>query len=139
MSCSEFTLISKYLDRLDATSPVRLGIGDDAAVIHLPAGTIQLSCCSSIALDEDYHHSSKPGEIASRLVEQSLAELQGQDILAKWCTLALSLPYVDEPWIEAFSDQLLDLCKSHEMPLAGGDTTRGKGLLVLHVTACQEA
>jgi thiamine-monophosphate kinase len=93
---------------------------------------------STITLDETYHQDNMPAEVASHLVETSLSELREQAVLSKWCTLALSLPYVDEPWIRSFSDELLRLCTVHEMPLAGGDTTRGSGLLVLHTTACLE-
>ena len=138
MPCSEFGLINKYFDRISARDPVRLGIGDDAAVIHVPPGTVQVSCFSTIKLDETYHRISVPAETAAQLVETSLSELQDQAVVSKWCTLALSLPYVDEPWIRSFSNELLRLCEVHEMPLAGGDTTRGSGLLVLHATACLE-
>lgn len=42
-----------------------------------------------------------------------------------WLTLALTLPDVDEAWLESFSDSLFDLLNYYDMQLIGGDTTRG--------------
>lgn len=42
-----------------------------------------------------------------------------------WLTLAITLPDVDESWLEAFSDSLFDLLNYYDMQLIGGDTTRG--------------
>lgn len=42
-----------------------------------------------------------------------------------WLTLALTLPEVDEPWLEAFSDALFEQLNYYDMQLIGGDTTAG--------------
>ncbi len=42
-----------------------------------------------------------------------------------WLTLALTLPDVNEAWLESFSDSLFDLLNYYDMQLIGGDTTRG--------------
>jgi len=41
------------------------------------------------------------------------------------CTLALSLPTVDESWLAGFSQGLFALADAHDCDLVGGDTTRG--------------
>jgi thiamine-monophosphate kinase len=40
-------------------------------------------------------------------------------------TLALSLPAVDEDWLDGFSRGLFALAEAHDCDLVGGDTTRG--------------
>jgi len=42
-----------------------------------------------------------------------------------WLTLAITLPEVDEDWLEAFSDSLFEQINYYDMQLIGGDTTRG--------------
>ena len=47
-----------------------------------------------------------------------------------WFTLALSLPEVDEVWLEEFSNGLFKLAAQHGVSLIGGDTTRSETLAI---------
>jgi thiamine-monophosphate kinase len=42
-----------------------------------------------------------------------------------WATLALTLPAVDEDWLEGFAAGFAALANAHQVALVGGDTTRG--------------
>ena len=42
-----------------------------------------------------------------------------------WALLALTLPKVDERWLEEFTGGLSALARSHDVALVGGDTTSG--------------
>jgi thiamine-monophosphate kinase len=42
-----------------------------------------------------------------------------------WLTLALTLPQVDEVWLEAFAREFIDTATRYGAELIGGDTTRG--------------
>ncbi len=42
-----------------------------------------------------------------------------------WATLALTLPEVDEAWLEGFAAGFAALAGQHQVQLIGGDTTRG--------------
>jgi thiamine-monophosphate kinase len=42
-----------------------------------------------------------------------------------WVTLAISLPTVDESWLDAFSQQFSAVLSRYNVALIGGDTTRG--------------
>ena len=44
---------------------------------------------------------------------------------AKYFTLAISLPKIDQSWLKEFSDSLKQLSERYEVSLIGGDTTRG--------------
>ncbi len=55
----------------------------------------------------------------------NLSDLAAMGADPAWLTLALTLPEVDEPWLEAFSDSLFALLNYYDMQLIGGDTTRG--------------
>ena len=58
-------------------------------------------------------------------VAVNLSELAAMGADPAWLTLALTLPDVDEAWLESFSDSLFDLLNYYDMQLIGGDTTRG--------------
>ena len=44
---------------------------------------------------------------------------------AKYFTLAITLPKLDETWLEHFSKSLKEASKKYNVSLIGGDTTRG--------------
>jgi thiamine-monophosphate kinase len=50
-----------------------------------------------------------------------------------WALLALTLPAVDEDWLDGFAQGLGDLAKAHEVALVGGDTTRGPLTITVQV------
>ncbi len=55
----------------------------------------------------------------------NLSDLAAMGAEPAWLTLALTLPEVDETWLEAFSDSLFVQLDYYDMQLIGGDTTRG--------------
>ncbi len=136
MPTDEFSLIETFFTRPATAEHVRLDIGDDAALIDVSACAQIMSACQYYSLPDDYAITDKPQQVASRLVNGCLKKIQPASPRFMWCTLSLTLPFIDEDWLSAFSDELLYLCEHHELPLVGGDTTRGHGLLVLHASAC---
>jgi thiamine-monophosphate kinase len=50
----------------------------------------------------------------------------------RWASLALTLPEVDEDWLNGFCQGLFSLAAMHHVALIGGDTTRGP--LTLSIT-----
>lgn len=122
----EFALIERYFTRppprLDAAA---LGVGDDCALLDVPPG-MQLAVTID-TLVEGVHFF--PGTAARALGHKSLAvglsDLAAMGAKPAWATLALTLPEVSEPWLEAFSGGLFELAERHRIQLVGGDTTRG--------------
>ena len=66
-----------------------------------------------------------PVDLAYKALAVNLSDLAAMGADPAWLTLAITLPEVDEPWLEAFSDSLFDLLNYYGMQLIGGDTTRG--------------
>jgi thiamine-monophosphate kinase len=54
-----------------------------------------------------------------------LSDLAAMGAQPRWCTLALTLPKVDELWLEGFSRGLFELAERYGVSLVGGDLTRG--------------
>ncbi|SUG28230.1 thiamine-monophosphate kinase [Salmonella enterica subsp. arizonae] len=66
-----------------------------------------------------------PADLAYKALAVNLSDLAAMGADPAWLTLAITLPEVDEPWLEAFSDSLFELLNYYDMQLIGGDTTRG--------------
>jgi len=110
----EFDLIE--LIRQRTTQPrddVRLGIGDDAAVLAVPAG--QELAVAIDTLVEGVHF--PPGTAA--------ADLAAMGANPAWALLALTLPSADAAFVDGFAEGFAKLAQSHRLALVGGDTTRG--------------
>lgn len=66
-----------------------------------------------------------PADLAYKALAVNLSDLAAMGAEPAWLTLALTLPDVDEAWLESFSDSLFMQLNYYDMQLIGGDTTRG--------------
>lgn len=55
----------------------------------------------------------------------NLSDLAAMGAEPAWMTLALTMPSVDETWLEQFSAGLFEAADYYGISLVGGDTTRG--------------
>jgi thiamine-monophosphate kinase len=127
---SEFELIRRYFDPAardgERIPPgVGLGVGDDCALLR-PAGGMELAVSTDM-LVEGRHFSAgtDPFKLGHKALAVNLSDLAAMGATPRWVTLALSLPGVDEAWLEGFSAGFLALAARFEVALVGGDTTRG--------------
>ena len=132
MAGDEFELIRRYFWSLGASShpaaapnPVLLGIGDDAAMLEIPAGEALVTSVDSLVEGVHYPHDTFPEDVGYRALAVAASDLAAMGATPLACTLALTLPAVDELWLQAFSEGLAQACAAFGLPLAGGDTTRG--------------
>jgi thiamine-monophosphate kinase len=129
----EFDLIDLIRARCAiAREDVRLGIGDDAALLAVPAG--QLLAVSTDTLIEGVHFppSTKPNDLGWKALAVNLSDLAAMGATPAWATLALTLPQADAHWVGEFADGFAALAREFKLALVGGDTTQG--LLSITVT-----
>ena len=131
----EHAWIARLVPRLAATAPgmVRVGPGDDAAVVRSPRGPLVLT---TDTLVEGVHFRARwttPRALGRRAFAVNASDLAAMGATPAWSLLSLSLPQADAAWLDAFLDGFLALAQPHELALVGGDTTRGP--LALGVTA----
>lgn len=136
MALAEFELIRQYFAtaELAFTRPgIVLGPGDDCALLELPAG-MQLAI-SMDTLNEGVHFPSDVDatELAQRCLRVNLSDLAAMGAEPLGFTLALSLPTVNEPWLQAFSEGLSACATQYQCSLLGGDTTRGPLAITIQV------
>ena len=123
---SEFDIIQHYFSRKNTeNASVQLGIGDDAAITSIPSGMEQVIAVDTLV--ENVHFSKDtPAElIAYKALAVNISDLAAMGATPAWFTLALTLPGVSETWLDSFSKGLFELADKYNMPLVGGDTTRG--------------
>jgi len=120
---SEFDLIHKYF-----TYPTRhtnLGIGDDAALISVANGMELVISTDMSVVGTHFFADAKPYNIGWKSLAVNISDMAAMGAQAKWATLALALPEVNEPWLSEFSEGFFACANAFGIDLIGGDTTRG--------------
>ncbi|MDC9726103.1 MAG: thiamine-phosphate kinase [Gammaproteobacteria bacterium] len=123
---SEFSLIQRYFEQL--TSPrddVVLGIGDDCALLQCPADHVVAVSIDTLVEGVHFFADVSPETLGHKSLAVGLSDLAAMGATPAWFTLALSLPDVNEQWLQGFSQGLAKLAQQHNIHLVGGDTTRG--------------
>lgn len=135
MALDEFDLIRRYFTRADRQFPagVRLGIGDDAALLDLSPGESLAVTTDTLVAGRHFPADALPFDIGWKALAVNLSDLAAMGAKPVGVTLAITLPLADEAWLAAFADGFFALADAHGVPLIGGDTTRGP--LSITVTA----
>jgi len=125
MATGEFNLINKFFLSPSTRKEVSLGIGDDCAIVSVPEGK-QLAITADTLVDGVHFPSNtSPQDIACKAIAVNLSDLAAMGAEPAWLTLALTLPRVDESWLESFSDSFRKTAEKYNVQLIGGDTTQG--------------
>ena len=126
MPLSEFDLIDRYFRACGAKrSDVRVGVGDDAAILACPAGTDLVAAVDSLVDGVHFPHGSPPASVGHRALAVNLSDLAAMGARPAWALLALTLPEADEAWLSEFAEGMAALARAHDVALVGGDTTSG--------------
>ena len=135
----EFDLIERFF-KASSDSPrktldqaIGLGIGDDCALINPPADQ-EIAITSDMLVEgRHFFEGADPALLARKALAVNLSDLAAMGAKPLAFTLAISLPTVDETWLEGFSKGLFAIAKEYSCPLIGGDTTAGP--LTISITA----
>jgi len=122
---AEFDLIERIRRRVSSRGDVILGIGDDAALLQVPAGMQLVVAMDTLNSGVHFPPETAPAEIGWKALAVNLSDLAAMGALPAWCTLSLSLPAADAGFVDGFLDGFLALAAQYEIALVGGDTTRG--------------
>lgn len=126
MALSEFDLIDRYFSRCGALRPdVRLGVGDDAALLSCPPGELLVAAVDTLVEAVHFPRGCRPDSVGHRALAVNLSDLAAMGARPAWALLALTLPAVDEDWLARFAAGFTALAGTHQVALVGGDTTQG--------------
>jgi thiamine-monophosphate kinase len=110
-----------------------LGPGDDCAIQRIPAGRDLVFSVDTQVEGIHFPRNYQPDYLAWRALAAAASDLAAMGADPECFTLALTLPAVDEPWLEDFSKGLRSASEAFGLELAGGDTTSGPLTLSLQV------
>ena len=122
----EFDLIGRYFNSGGhQRKDVIVGIGDDCAVTLVPENQ-QLAITTDTLIGGVHFLMDSPAKsVAYKAVAVNLSDLAAMGAEPAWISLSLSLPEVEESWLEDFAAGLYELTRFYSVQLIGGDTVRG--------------
>ena len=121
----EFELIRRYFDRAGEASGVRVGIGDDGAVLEPSPGRALVSVVDTLVEGVHWPAELAPADVGFRAVAVNVSDVAAMGGWPRWMTLALTLPEADERWLADFAAGLFEAAERYGIALVGGDLTRG--------------
>jgi thiamine-monophosphate kinase len=131
MALGEFELIARYFAR-----PARraaLGVGDDCALLA-PAPGMQLATSTDMLVEGRHFVSTiAPDRLGHKALGVNLSDLAACGARPLAFTLALSMPRVEEAFLDGFAQGLFALAEREGCELVGGDTTAGPLVVCISV------
>ena len=123
----EFQLIRQIQREtsVESSSGVKLGIGDDAAVLEVPAGQHLVAATDTLNVGTHFPEDTSPYDIGYKCLAVNLSDLAAMGAIPHWALLSLSLPEADSEWMQSFTAGFKSLAQIHGVTLVGGDTTSG--------------
>jgi thiamine-monophosphate kinase len=122
----EFGVIETFFaDRANRRDDVAVGIGDDGAVVVPPCGHHLVVTADLLVADRHFPAGTDPYAVGVKTMAVNLSDLAAMGAEPAWATLTLSLPEVDERWLDGFSRGLFDQARDFGVQLIGGDTVKG--------------
>lgn len=125
MNNSEFDVIKKYFTFPVLREDVLLAGGDDCASVCVPENKQLLITTDTLISGVHFPQNTSPEDIAFKSLMVNLSDLAAMGAMPTWLTLAISLPDINESWLQAFSNQFAAVLSDFNICLIGGDTTKG--------------
>ncbi len=129
----EFSLIERFFSHSPNTEYAPLGVGDDCALLELPDGFQLATSVDTLVADVHFPAQAPAYDIGTRALCIALSDLAAMGAEPIAFTLAITLPCLDECWLDGFSRGLFSVADEHRCPLVGGDTTKGPLTISLQV------
>lgn len=126
MPLSEKKLIQQIRRSARGGGSVVIGIGDDCAVLNVPAGHEMLVTTDftieKVHFRREWH---RPEVVGRRCLTRGLSDIaaMGGEPRAAFLSLAVASD-IPQKWVDHFMKGLLDLAHEFSVPLAGGDTAQ---------------
>ncbi len=123
---TEFDLIHQFFQGIgDGTHGIELGIGDDCAVVTVPAAMQMCVSVDTVVEGVHFPKAYPARHVAFRALGCALSDLAAMGASPAFFTLALTLPDSDPCWLSEFAKGLQACAHGQNVQLVGGDTTRG--------------
>ena len=126
MPLSEFEIIEKYFRNAYRDGPeVKCGIGDDAAIVSIPAGMELAISVDTLVAGIHFPLDTAPADIGYKSLAVNLSDMAAMGAEPHWITLSLTLPENNPDWLTGFMTGFSVLAKQYSLALIGGDMSHG--------------
>ncbi len=113
-------------DHVAADGPgVVLGIGDDAAVLEVPAGKQLVTCTDTLVQGVHFPQSTADYAVGHKALAVNLSDLAAMGAVPAWAQLAITLPDGNTTQFKEVLSGFLALAGRYRVSLVGGDISRG--------------
>src|SRR5215470_6406079 len=138
---TEFALIRALRGRARRAPGVRVGIGDDCAVLEAPGGGLLLA--TTDLLIEDVHFRrryAEPADIGWKALAVNVSDIASMGGAPRWALVALACPDgTTMSEVEAFYQGVSAVNEAYGGTVVGGDTSTSPAGWVINITLLGEA
>lgn len=121
----EHDLIRRFFTRKSTDPNVKLGVGDDAAIIQVPENLELVTSIDTMVCGVNFPESTSPEDIGYKALAVSLSDMAAMGAKPETVLLSLTLPEANEKWLTAFSNGFYECADAYNVALIGGDITKG--------------
>jgi thiamine-monophosphate kinase len=138
---TEHGLIRALRRRAGGGEGVRVGIGDDAAVLEPTAGTLLVATTDLMIEDVHFRRRwAEPADLGWKSLAVNLSDVAAMGARPRWALVALACPAATTPEeVDAFYTGVLALAGEHAVALVGGDTSASPAGWMVNLTLLGEA
>ena len=123
---NEFEIIRRYFESKDLPLSVKLGVGDDGAIIHNDPGKNLVVATDTLVSGVHFPADSSACDIGYRSVVVNVSDIAAMGGKPEWMTLALSISETNPEWLKGFSKGLFLAADEYSLHLIGGDLTKAE-------------
>jgi thiamine-monophosphate kinase len=138
---TEKSLIAAMRRSAGSGRRIVLGIGDDTAIVRIPAGHEALVTTDFSLEGVHFRRQWHPPQSAGhRCLARGLSDIAAMGGTPVACFLSLALPPgTSARWVKAFTNGLLALAQKYGVVLAGGDTAQSPGGILADIVVLGSA
>ncbi len=108
-----------------------LGVGDDAALLRVPQDRELVVATDTLVEGRHFLAGIEARSVGHQALAVNLSDLAAMGAEPAWALLSLSLPEVDEAWLDEFAAGFFALADRCGIELVGGDTVRGPRVITV--------
>ena len=123
---NEFEIIDQFLAlKSKNRKDVLQGVGDDCALLKVPRGQRLAITMDTLISGVHFLEDCNAADIAHKAIAVNLSDLAAAGAEPAWITLSLSMPELDQAWLQDFHNGLKRMVEHFGIQIIGGDTCRG--------------
>lgn len=126
----EFEIIRRHFVPATTSASVIVGVGDDGAVLRPQPGADLVTVVDTMVAGVHFPTHLSANDVGFRAVAVNLSDIAAMGGSPRWMTLALTIDSARTAWLDGFSAGLFSAATEYGVELVGGDTTRGREIVV---------